>query len=188
MYRTKFVVAVFVTILIFGLTADSRADGTVIIPVSGEEQLTLVEPGVQWMDSDGITHMRGLIYASELSGHDGDGVPITGAGLYELNLNIDLNTGNGDVQASGTAEQHYGDLSGEWRAQITATITGFVYDGTVNCPRGFGDFTGWHFRATWTGIFGGGPTQFEGAYQIPGGAKSVATESASWSSVKALFR
>jgi hypothetical protein len=188
MNGTRSAITVIVMVLALVVAASIATAGTMLIPVSGEEHLTIVDPGVQWTDDDGITHMRGLTYESVLSGHDADGVPIAGTGTYVLNVNVDLSTGDGEVQATGISEQQYGDLSGGWRANFTATITGFVYDGMANCPRGSGDFTGWHFRATWPGLFGAGVTYYDGEIQIPGGEKAITTESESWSSVRALYR
>jgi hypothetical protein len=177
--------------LVIGLTflAGASLGQTDVIPVSGEDMVAVTDYGDMWTDSDGVTHIRRMIVATDLSGQDVHGVPVTGTGTYEANFNIDFATGDGDMRAWGPLVMDYGDYSGSWRVMFTATLTGWVYDGEFNAARGYGDFAGWHFRGTWVGFYGSDtPNLFDGYFQIPGGDKAAATEAHTLSSVKDLFR
>lgn len=180
------------TVLLLGLMllTGSALGKAVFIPVSGEDAVTVTSPGESWIDDDGITHIRGLTATTITSGTDDNGVAISGAGNYQANVNLNYATGDGDMSVWGTMTMTYGDLVGSWRTRFVSTVTGFVHDGTFNCPRGFGDLSGWHFRGTWTGIYGSTlPNLFDGYFHIPGqGNKAAGSESETWSSVKDLFQ
>lgn len=171
------------------LLAGTSVGQTVIVPVSGEDWIVVTDYGDIWTDSDGITHIRGMIVSTNLSGEDVDGVPANGTGIYEASFNLDMVTGNGDMRAWGPLVMNYGDLSGSWQIKFTATLTGWAYDGQFNATRGYDDFAGWHFHGTWSGIYGSDtPNLFDGCFQVPGGDKAVATEPVTWGGVKTLFR
>ena len=181
------------TVLLISLTllAGASLADTIVIPVSGEDAVTITGPGDRWIDSDGITHIRGMTVSTVLSGEDVNGVTINGTGDYEVNINLNYATGDGDMTVWGSLVASYGDLAGSWRVRFVSTVTGFVHDGEFNCPRGYDDFAGWHFRGTWTGIYGlPDPNLFDGYFQIPsgGGGKAAASESETWSTVKDLFQ
>ena len=192
MSRRKFdrVVLAFTIGLVLG--AGTTWAGTIEIPVFGTQTATTIDPGKQWTDEEGVFHIRGLENIVEAEGQDMEGVPVVSTAHYEININIDLATGDGDFISRGTQEMTYGDLIGVWEGgNANATISGFVYDGTFNWPRGSGDFDGWHMRGIWTGFFTEGESHWDGVFQIPGGGggdKAAAYESETWSSVKALYR
>jgi len=177
------------TILIVGVVILSgHAWGeTLEIPVTGLDALTTVDPGVQFTDAEGITHYRGLVQVATIEGQDEDGVPVTGVGYYVHNINIDLATGDGDVNSKLTTQLTYGDLEGDLRGTADMAITGFVAVGSFVYPRGSGAFAGWHMRGSVTGIFGALLNSWDGVFQIPGGEKA-AVEAETWSAVKGLFR
>lgn len=160
---------------------------TIEIPISGMETLTTIDPGDTFVDADGITHIRGLIQISQIVGQDADGVPVTGVAEYTHNINIDMATGDGNVNTKISTELFYGDLAGHWRGMCHITTTGFVHLGSFVYSRGTDDFAGWHMRGTVTGVFGALVNTWEGHFQIPGGHKA-AVEARTWSGVKDLFR
>ena len=190
--RKTFSLATALLISLTALAGASLAE-TVVIPISGSDEVTVTSQGDMWVDSDGITHMHRFTASTVLSGEDINGVPINGIGDYEANMNIDYATGDGDMTAWGSLVMNYGDLAGSWRIRFTSTITGFVHDGEINAARGYDDFAGWHFRGTWIGFVGmPDPNLFDGYFQIPGdggdGGKVAAFESETWGAVKGLFR
>lgn len=165
--------------------------GSLFIPIEGTGTMTTVDPGVQWTDDDGVTHIRGMVRIGDEVGQDADGIPVTGATTYVVNMNIDMATGDGDYSSKAFGETTYGDLTGSMRGSLRATITAFVYDGTYNYPKGYGDFAGWKHRGTFTTILGIDPVYWEGVLHVPGGGdgdKAAATEAETWSKVKDLFR
>lgn len=182
-----------VTTLILGVTLFSGHAwaGSIEIPISGTHTSTSIDPGVQFTDDDGILHYRGLVQDVVIAGQDLDGALVTGEGQYLININIDLATGNGDMNVQSSLEMTYGDLVGAFRGRADLTITGFVWDGPFNYIHGNGDFEGWHWRGDVTGIFPLPEAQWEGVFQIPGGGggdKAAASEAKTWGEVKALFR
>lgn len=181
------------TVLIVGtviLSGNAWAE-TIEIPVSGTDAVTTIDPGVQFTDSEGITHYRGLVQIAQIMGQDSDGVPVTGVGHYVVNINIDMVTGDGDMNVKMSTEMTYGDLAGAWRGTADLPITGFVFDGPFNYSRGSGDFDGWHMRGSVTGIFAGPENSWGGYFHVPGGEsgnKAAATEARTFSAVKELYR
>jgi len=180
----------FATVLVVGLAVvpGNAWAQTIVIPNYGTETVTTVDPGRQFTDADGITHYRGLIQASQIVGQDADGVTVTGTAVYVNNINIDMVTGDGDISVKMSTESTYGDLSGAWRGSAALTITGFVFDGSFNYSRGSGDFDGWHWQGSISGVFGGTENLWDADFHIPGGGKAAATEAETWSDVKSLFR
>jgi len=161
------------------------------IPITGVDELALSDPGIEWTDEEGITHYRGVVYAGVGAGQDIDGVPINGTCVYVYNVNIDMVTGDGDINGTSFVEETYGDLTGTWEGRFAGTIEGFVITCNFNYPHGSGDFAGWHARGVVTAIFGGSSDQWEGIIHIPGGGggdKAATAESQTWSSVKTLYR
>jgi len=183
--------AIMVLVLGIVLIAGAGQAQTQFIPMSGEDATTITDPGTIWTDDDGVTHVRGMKAISVLTGEDVDGVPITGAGDYTVDVDLNFITGDGEFTASGMLAMSYGDRVGSWKIRFNTNITGFVHDGTFKAPRGFGDFRRWHLRGTWTGIYGAGePHVFDGVFQIPGhhGDKAAAVELKSLSAVKSLYQ
>ena len=189
MKQRKIIPVTTVLLISVALIVGAAWAGSIEIPVSGTQEMTTTDPGRVWIDEDGITHYRGLVIIAVIEGQDLDGVSVTGDGYYVFNINIDMATGNGDLNITISTEMTYGDLVGAWRGRGVATITGFFIDGTFNYFRGYDDFEGWHMRGVHTSIFGGTTGQWEGIFHIPGGGggnKAAASET--WSAVKALYR
>ena len=189
MKHERTIISATVLLISLALLAGTSSGGTIFIPVSGEDAITVTDPGDTWIDSDGVTHFRGMTLSTVLSGEDINGVPISGIGHYEVNANVDYATGDGDMTVHGSLVMNYGELAGSWRILFTSIITGFVHDGEFNAARGYDDFARWHMRGTWTGTWGPPDVNFfDGYFQIPGGGKAAATEAETWSGVKGLFR
>jgi hypothetical protein len=182
--------ALGVTALIAGVTlvASAASAQTIEIPMSGIDYVTTEDLGDVFTDAEGITHYRGLIRTSEFVGQDADGVPITGTAEYEVNINVDLVTGDGDFRVKMASQITYGELTGAWRGTADFVLQGFFYSGPFNYSRGSGDFRGWHWRGISSGVFAGTEQYIEGAFYIPGGDKAAANEAETWSGVKDLFR
>jgi len=173
------------------LVAGTSLAQTRFVPMNGQDATTIIDPGVSWTDDDGVTHIRGMKATSVLTGDDVDGIPITGAGDYTVDVDLNYTTGDGEMVAAGMLAMSYGDLVGSWKIRFTTTITGFIHDGIFKAPRGFGDFRRWHLRGTWTGTYSSDdPHLFEGIFQIPGhhGDKAGAVELKSLSAVKNLYQ
>jgi hypothetical protein len=138
------------------------------IPVSGDMISSVIDPGHQWIDDEGITHIRGWIQDEEGTGQDDYGIPLWFAGIWEGNFNFD-ETYTGDLAGFGTYEMTYGELSGTIEGRVTMTMTYGLISGEFNLGHGGGDFEGWHFRGTFTSIFGSGVLEWEGVLHNPHG-------------------
>jgi len=164
-----------------------------LIPIEGTQTGQPIYPGVQWMDDDGVLHIRGKIHASFAQGHDVNGVPWTAVGTVETNVNMNPATGIGDMCGYSQRDYTYGDLQGSFSGRIRATSTAFRWIGKANFPHGSGDFTGWKVaRVDFSRGWAEQITVMEGFFHIPpggGGEKSAPLdESSTWGSVKALYR
>lgn len=183
------VTALIVGVLVAGGNVWAQS---IVIPVEGTSTMTTTDPGVQWTDADGITHIRGMIRIGPEVGQDADGTPISAETVYFANINIDMATGNGDYVSKALGENIiYGDLNGTFRGGLEATITAFVFTGTYNYPKGYGDLAGWKHRGTWTSVMGTDFVNWEGFLHIPGeggGDKAAAFETFTLSAVKSLYR
>ena len=161
---------------------------TIEIPISGTDAVVTIDPGLQFTDSEGITHYRGLIQTSHIEGQDADGVPVISDGEYVVNVNIDMVTGDGDMNVKMAQVMTYGDLEGSWQGTADVLIAGFLFEGPFNYARGSGDFKSWHLRGTVAGVFAGPLNSWDGYFLVPSGDKAAAVESETWSRVKDLFR
>jgi hypothetical protein len=161
------------------------------IPIWGTQEGAEIDPGVQWVDDEGILHIRGRVITVNSAGEDAYGVPLTGTGIIVQNFNIDLVNGIGDYNGSAQYEYNYGDLVGSFEGINTGMLTGLVWEGEYNYPHGCGDFAGWKIRGTWV-LLPGSVTTWEGIFHIPhgggGGGKSIPADSHTWGSVKSLYR
>ncbi|MEN8007450.1 MAG: hypothetical protein ABFS42_10570 [Candidatus Krumholzibacteriota bacterium] len=165
-----------------------------LVPIEGTQTGQPIYPGEQWMDDDGVLHIRGKVHASFAQGQDIYGVPWTAAGIVENNVNMNPAMGTGDMSGFMYRDYTYGDLEGSFSGKITATSTAFRWIGEANLPHGTGDFAGGKITGvTFSRGWAEQVTQMEGFFHIPperggGGDKSALEESSTWGSVKALFR
>ena len=164
-----------------------------VIPIEGTQtSVSLGPPSKQWMDDEGVLHIRGMVNLSTGQGQDINDVPWTAVGTVELDINMNPVTGTGDligqVQWDYTT---YGELEGAFGGIVTATSTAYEWIGESIFPHGSGDFAGWQLRANWSLVWGDEIFPMEGFFHIPpggGGDKAVPAESNTWGSVKALYR
>jgi hypothetical protein len=166
---------------------------SVEIPGWGTQEFTIIDPGVQWVDDEGVIHIRGRVTTQDLVGEDVYGIPITGMGIVEENFNLDQATGIGDYVGSAHYDYNYGGLVGSLEGVTTGTtMTGIIWEGEYNFPHGGGDFAGWKGRGTFSLVTGNPFSTWEGIWHIPhgggGGEKSIPADSRTWGSVKALYR
>jgi hypothetical protein len=96
------------------------------------------EPIREWIDGDGIWHVRGEV-ANYI--HEGD---LEGTGVGVVNLNLDFATGNGDESGYSTSEMTWGELNGTFEGRFSVTYTGWVGIGH-GVYHGTGDFAGMKF-------------------------------------------
>jgi hypothetical protein len=184
----KLALLFFVGVLISALVGSSTvwAGGT-FTPVSGTLNLAVVEDEDtrQWVDEDGISHVRGGI----MEWVSGGGAFVgTGRGIY--NLNINWGTGDGDVQAFHYFDFSFGEVSGTFAGHAADIITGFTLAGEF-VAHGDGGFAGMHLRWDGTMVLGSGFTEYDGILHDPhggGGDKAIPADSQTWGSVKALYR
>ncbi len=109
-----------------------------------EEHLvaTLVPPR-EWVDEDGVYHMRGLVNQYSESG----GPRCNGTNVAEINVNLDLATGEGTVWAKGQITLAGG--GGGWDGRLLAHFTpggAYIWEGTI-VMQGWGSLAGWQRRA-----------------------------------------
>ena len=134
--RTKIlagVVLLAVVLLITGIVwaKATKTAVTGITLVTPSEQ----EPLREWIDDDGIWHVRGEVADYEFLGD------LVGTGVGVVNLNLDLSTGNGDESGYSTSELTWGELSGTFEGHFSVTYTGWVGVGH-GVYHGTGDFAG----------------------------------------------
>ena len=112
--------------------------------IACEEHLvgTLVAP-TEWIDEDGVYHMRGLVNQYTESG----GPRCSGINIAEINVNLDLATGAGTVWAKGHITLTGG--GGGWEGRLLARFTPggtYIWEGTI-VMQGWGSLAGWQRRA-----------------------------------------
>jgi len=156
--------------------------GSTFTPVSGEYAYAYADLGKQWTDDEGILHIRDAVLVFTTVSGD---FQITGESYAVFNLNLDLETGNGDSNNFSHYEGTFGDLSGTWSGHSSGTYTAFVDTGKF-VFNGDGDFAGMHLRGTYWIAFGSGIATWEGIIHDPQGDKSGA-ENRTWGDVKSLY-
>lgn len=160
--------------------------GATFTPVSGTINYVVVDEGTQWLDDDGIFHVRDRI----LSWVCGQG-DFTGTGWGTANMNINPLTGNGDVQGYHCFNFSLGEVSGTFVGHADDIFTGWVLVGEF-VAHGDGGFAGMHLRWDGTLVYGSGFTEYDGILHDPhgggGGGKAVTSDSRTWGSVKTLYR
>ena len=163
--------------------------GGTFTPVSGIMHYEVVDgAGTQWIDEDGILHIRDAEMTWELLAGEGDFEDGTGSGIY--NANIDLATGDGDTQGFHALEFSFGELSGSFAGHADCIYTNLDMVGEF-VAHGDGGFAGMKIRETVTLVYSSGYAEYDGILHDPhggGGNKAAAAESQTWSSVKALYR
>jgi len=134
--------------------------------VNGEFTYGGTHTAKQWIDEEGVLHLRGITYG--LSSTSGD-IEIDIAGV--CNHNYDLNTGDGDfwggdhvvlVTWEGLTGTFRGSHSGI-RVNHTEGYSSHVYQGIG------GDFDGWKLRLNGTWDFNAKAGVFEGVIHNPHG-------------------
>jgi hypothetical protein len=98
----------------------------------------------EWVDADGVYHMRGLVHQYGEVG----GPRCSGINIATINLNLDLATGEGTVWAMGQITLAGG--GGGWDGRLLAHFTPggpYIWEGTI-VMQGWGSLTGWQRRAT----------------------------------------
>jgi len=110
----------------------TKSDVTGITLVTPREEH---EPLREWIDDDGIWHVRGEVADYEFLGD------LEGIGVGVVNINLDLLTGNGDESGYSTSELTWGELSGTFEGRFSVTYTEWVGVGH-GVYHGTGDFAG----------------------------------------------
>jgi hypothetical protein len=127
--------------------------------IACEEHLvaTLVAPR-EWVDEYGVYHIRGLV--NQYAEHGGP--RCSGTNVAEINVNLDLATGEGIVWAKGHITLAGG--GGGWDGRLVAHFTPggpYIWEGTI-VMQGWGSLAGWqrraeivepnHFMTVYTGV------------------------------------
>lgn len=93
-------------------------------PVDFWEVVCLVDPGIEWLDDDGVLHIRGRI--SQGTFYDAEDFTVVGSDAIIANANIDLATGNGAFFGTWSAvylpASATGTFDGAWNARLTGGI------------------------------------------------------------------
>ena len=166
------------------------ADAT-FTPVSGSMTFQVEEEtGREWIDEEGILHIRDRIMYWNFSEGSLMG---SGWGIFNANINSDPNSpnfGDGDTQGFHYFDASYGEISGIFAGSAEGYYTDFFMVGEYN-GHGEGGFAGMKLRVTSTLHYFSGQGAYEGVIQDPhggGGEKVVPENSQTWGSVKTLYR
>jgi hypothetical protein len=111
--QTRLVVltlALILLLLFATMPAAARATETDVEVIDYGCQL--VDPGVSWVDEDGILHIKGQMYQGETRTSDRRFVGYST--LYVVSWNVDLATGDYDMHATGTLDPSDPDIDGIW--------------------------------------------------------------------------
>jgi hypothetical protein len=163
--RTKILAGVVLLAAVLLITGIAYAKATKT-PVTGTTEV--VPRGSaerEWIDDDGILHIRGESADYVFSGD------LVGTGLGVVNINIDPLTGNGDESGYSTSELTWGELSGTFEGSFSVTYTGGVGVGH-GVYHGTGDFAGMKLMEDFTVDLTIGPpyvVNFEGIILDPHG-------------------
>ena len=106
------------------------------IDVSSTSSFATTDFGTNWVDAENIWHLRGAVAKHDITGD------IESLATVILNADIDLATGNGDL--NGYAIWHDTalvghDLSGGFEGPFAGKFSGWVYEIDTVC-RGYGGF------------------------------------------------
>lgn len=122
----------------------AKATHTVVNFIADEGKAKIVDPGTQWVDEQGILHIRGQV---------GEGAPVSGdlVGTDLRNVfNVDINTATGSGPFVGTfymeVEWPARNLKGAFRGAYKGVITNGYLTGTTT-GMGEGGFAGMVLRA-----------------------------------------
>jgi hypothetical protein len=100
----------------------------------------LVDPGVSWVDEDGVLHIKGQVYNGET--RSSDARFIGASTLYVVSWNIDLTTGDYTMHAIGTLDLADPTIDGTWEfLSINSRNVGGVIAARA-VARGTGDLAG----------------------------------------------
>jgi hypothetical protein len=184
----KLILTFSLGVLAFALMGTSLVEAeTDLMPISGLMRYVLVDPGTQWIDADGVLHIRGAMMEWEMLEGEGD---VVGTGWGRYKANIHLASGDGDTQGYHSFEGTIGGVSGSWTGRADAIYTGFVMDGHY-VGKGKGGLAGLQIRLHTVLVYSSGECTYDGYVFYPGEGgddKKLPAEAKSWSSVKALFR
>jgi len=167
--RTKILagVVLLAAVLIITGIAWAKATKTAVTGITLVTPREEHEPLREWIDDDGIWHVRGevadYVHVGDLEG--------TGVGVVNLNLEVDPFTGNGDESGYSTSEMTWGELSGTFEGRFSVTYTGWVGVGH-GVYHGTGDFAGMKLMEDFTVDLTVGPpyvVNFEGIILDPHG-------------------
>jgi hypothetical protein len=161
--------------------------GATFTPVSGIMHYDVVDDGKQWLDEEGILHIRGALMEWEALAGEGSFVG-TGWGIY--NTNIDPVTGDGDTQAFHYLDFSLGELSGTFGGHSDSIYEGFVMTGEF-VANGDGGFAGMKLRTDVTLVSSSGLASYDGILHDPQGGdedKAGSEKSSTWGAVKDLYK
>ena len=159
--RTNFLVGMTLIAAMLLITAIALGAATKVPVSGGQFTVGVLDPGTNWVDEDGITHVRDLILEVSFTGD------IEGSAIQGLNYNIDP-FGNGDLHGTAVFEGTiFGDaamLSGRFAGDISGGVfsADSIGHGTIGDARA-------QSRLTTTGVLGSGVATYTGIIRFPHG-------------------
>jgi hypothetical protein len=139
--RTRMIVMGLVMVTMLLLATGSAAARTTKTDVEVVDYgCHLVDPGVSWVDEEGILHIKGQMYNGET--RSSDARFIGASTLYVVSWNINLATGDYTLHAIGTLDLEDPSIDGTWEfLSINSRNVGGVIAARA-VARGTGDLAG----------------------------------------------
>ncbi len=158
---TTFLVGMALAVAMLTVPATASAQATEVSVSGGQTTVGVIDPGREWVDTEGITHVRGLVLRVAFTGD------LEGEVIQNLSYNMDP-FGNGDLHGSadftGTLFGVAGALSGRFAGDISGGVftVESVGAGTIGGAKA-------HSRVTTTGVLGSGVATYDGTIRFPQG-------------------
>ena len=157
--KTNILASMTLTLAVLMVTGAALGAATEVAVSGGQMTVGVLDPGISWIDEEGITHVRGLILRVSFSGD------IEGIAIQHLDYNIDP-FGNGDLHGSvefeGTLFGVAAELTGRFAGDISAGVFSAesIGHGTVGGAQA-------QSRLTTTGVLGSGVATYAGTFLFP---------------------
>lgn len=159
--KTNILASMTLTVAVLMVTGAALGAATEVAVSGGQMTVGVLDPGISWIDEEGITHVRGLILCVSFSGD------IDGDAIQALNYNMDA-FGNGDLHGTavfvGTVFGDEAELEGRFAGDISGGVfsADSIGHGTVGGAQA-------QSRLTTTGVLGSGIATYTGTFLFPQG-------------------
>ena len=112
--------------------------------------------------------------------------------MGDLNIDLNMQTGDGSAHTTSTYEMTWGDWVGTIQGHSHNTYTAFQWVADGNFPQCTGDLVGMKFRTTSWGVAGVPNYETEGVIHLPHGMPAGSPlgdgEPTSWGAIKATYK